>query len=222
MGKQHLIFLKDVFIKRFFVILLVGLICAAAAGLEKYYTKDIRLQTGNAVLIQKMQFQDPDEQENLYHAFDYKMFMKSPGNIKRFIDALAASDEVSMNVLHADWVRMDIVKKYDWLMKNMMISSFGDQKYEMMLVWDINTPKSVENFPVEAEAFANLFVSTTLSEVQKVKPNASVRVVSTDIIVPNVVAVSGKQIVLKYAVAGFLLGCILSMVAAFLLELRKR
>lgn len=224
MNAQHLGFLRNVFIKKISVILVVGMICAIIAGTEKYFTNDVQTKTGTAVAIQRIKFVDPDEHENIYHAFNYNQFMKSPGNVCKFVEMTANADvdEIDMKVLDADWYKMDIVKKYKWIEKNLFIVDLGDNQYELTVVADASMPKDAVNFGNGVEKFLMFFMKTTLSELRETKPNVSLDIIYTKIIEPEVLLLPQRDIVIKYAIVGFFLGCILSTVGVFTVALRKQ
>ena len=223
MGSHHLKFLRDIFVKKLPMILVVGILCAVIAGVEKYYTSDVRIQTGNAVFLRMLQFEDPDEEKNIYSMFKYDNYMKSPSNIMRFVDVASKPDMVNMDLLDSNWNRMDDVKKYQWLFpKRLSITSLGNNQYEIMLFLDVNTPKDLPVFEQEARKFMDVFLEVTMSGVRATKPNTVVHVISENVVLPNEVVMSKRNMIAKYATIGFFLGCILSTLTVFLLALRKQ
>ena len=58
--------------------------------------------------------------------------------------------------------------------------------------------------------------------IQKIEPSASIRVIKTDAVYPEVVTISKKQTVLKYGMIGFVLGLLLSSVSILIWTLGRK
>lgn len=65
-----------------------------------------------------------------------------------------------------------------------------------------------------SHALMNLF--------KKIEPSASIRVIKTDAVYPEVVTISKKQTVLKYGMIGFVLGLLLSSVSILIWTLGRK
>lgn len=217
---NNFLLLKNIFIKRFVIIILVGLLGAFLAGLEKYQTKDIQIQSGTVVVVSEVQFIDPDEKENAY-PFQYAAFIKSVGNVCKFIHKLEENHSVDIAAINSDWKKISMEKKYLWMMKCVLVDFFGDGKCQLSFYMDVNTPKDAEQCGEEAKKFMKLYLDSSLDELKIVKPNVQMTIKSMEEYKPKIVTMSQKDLVFKYAVIGFTLGVMLATIAFFIVASRK-
>lgn len=66
------------------------------------------------------------------------------------------------------------------------------------------------------------FIACSDEFIQKIEPSASIRVIKTDAVYPEVVTISKKQTVLKYGMIGFVLGLLLSSVSILIWTLGRK
>lgn len=218
---NNFLLLKNIFIKRFFIILLAGMIGAFLAGMEKYHTKDVQIQSGTVVVSFEVQFTDPDEKEGMY-PFQYDIFIKSVGNVCKFIYKLEETDTVDVSAINADWKKLSAEKKYKWMDKYVLVDFFGEGKCQFSVYADVNTPKDAEFFGEQGKKFLMVYLNSSLEELKYIKPNIQMDVRSMQEYKPEVVTLAKKNLGFKYAAIGFVLGVMLSTIALFFAALRKK
>lgn len=213
--------LKDVFFKRIIIIMLVGLVGAFLAGIEKYQTKDVQIQSGSVVVVSEVQFIDPDEKTDAY-PFQYDTFIKSVGTVCKLVYRLEEADDINIDAVNSDWKKMSVEKKYMWMDKHVFVDFFGDGKCQLSMYLDVNTPKEAEACGEQGKNFLKKYLETSFEEMKTVKPNLQMDIKSMDEYKPQVVTVSQKNLVYKYAAIGFVLGMMLAAIACFIAASRKR
>lgn len=213
---------SSIMFKRAVMIILIGCLCALFSGIEKYYTANTRVQSGVALLLYEVQFSDPDEGSAAKDVFSYDTFLLSPGNTLAFIKRVDESESEVMKALDSNWRTLDVLKRGDWVSKKIFVKNFGAGKCEIAFMLDANTPKDIAAFSENSQMLLDAFLDVSIQQMNLIKPNASMTVIHKDMHLPEATTLSRKEIVLKYAVAGFFLGCILASAGIFVHTMRKK
>lgn len=194
------------------IILLCGAIGGGALIAEKWYTTDFVVMTDDCYTTDIIKFTDP-EAVNVFNEFKYDTLMKTTDNLSSFIKDLDGPSGVNMSRFNANWERMTLKDKIDWLNKNIHIISLQNGVYEIVFDYSASTPKNLSYLKDNNDKVINIFENQSERLVREVKPNANIDSVSRSNVYPQQVELPKEKTLIKYGIIGVVLGMMLALLA---------
>lgn len=201
------------------IIVLCAVLCAAALAFEKYYFGEFVVRTGTYYTTAVVHVDHLKENDNSLKA---ERLLRTTENLYSFIEKNEKNGPISFNRLDANWDKLDKNGKITWLQKYISIYNFGYDTYEILIKLDSFVPKDANYLKANSNKLLHEFIACSDEFIQKIEPSASIRVIKTDAVYPEVVAIPKKQTVLKYGMIGFILGLLLSSVSILIWTLGRK
>ena len=201
------------------IIVLCAVLCAAALAFEKYYFGEFVVRTGTYYTTAVVHVDHLKENDNSLKA---ERLLRTTGNLYSFIEKNEKNGPISFNRLDVNWDKLDKNGKITWLQKYISIYNFGYDTYEILIKLDSFVPKDADYLKANSNELLREFIACSDEYIQKIEPSASIRVIKTDAVYPEVVTISKKQTVLKYGMIGFVLGLLLSSVSILIWTLGRK
>ena len=214
-------FLKSIFLHKVSIIILVAFIGAGALILEKFFTSDFMVQTGDFVITALVQIEDPDS-KNPYIEPDYKKIIESNENYSDFLTSYDTDEKYDFNEIYGDWKTLKGIKKYEWMRKHFTIVDAHNGIVEFVIQIKENEPKNIEYLNNNADNLMIDFVGQSEKTVQMIHPEAQLKIVDKAMILPENVSLSKGKVITKYGIIGFILGGCLSTAVFFIKALGRQ
>ena len=200
------------------IIVLCAVLCAAALAFEKYYFGEFVVRTGTYYTTAVVHVDHLKENDNSLKA---ERLLRTTGNLYSFIEKNEKNGPISFNRLDVNWDKLDKNGKITWLQKYISIYNFGYDTYEILINRFIRSQRC-RLLKANSNELLREFIACSDEFIQKIEPSASIRVIKTDAVYPEVVTISKKQTVLKYGMIGFVLGLLLSSVSILIWTLGRK
>lgn len=201
------------------IIVLCAVLCAAALAFEKYYFGEFVVRTGTYYTTAVVHVDHLKENDNSLKA---ERLLRTTENLYSFIEKNEKNGPISFNRLDANWDKLNKNGKITWLQKYISIYNFGYDTYEILIKLDSFVPKDANYLKANSNKLLHEFIACSDEFIQKIEPSASIRVIKTDTVYPEVVTIPKKQTVLKYGMIGFILGLLLSSVSILIWTLVEK
>ncbi|MBS5582981.1 MAG: hypothetical protein KHX20_10475 [Megasphaera sp.] len=201
------------------IIVLCAVLCAAALAFEKYYFGEFVVRTGTYYTTAVVHVDHLKENDNSLKA---ERLLRTTENLYSFIEKNEKNGPISFNRLDANWDKLNKNGKITWLQKYISIYNFGYDTYEILIKLDSFVPKDANYLKANSNKLLHEFIACSDEFIQKIEPSASIRVIKTDTVYPEVVTIPKKQTVLKYGMIGFILGLLLSSVSILIWTLGRK
>lgn len=206
--------------KKFILILLAGIIGAGCVSSIKYMFSDVAQRHGDYLFIQTIQVELSDGNIVTKDDFDYKGFLESPSNYYSFIHT-AEKGDFDFSKIDSAWERKNAYERMDFLKQKIHVSYFRNNVFEVSMQFDANVTRDVDYMKEHAELLMNDFVSQSEKSIQDVKPNAKFKVINKESSIPVVEPINRKNLAIKFAVIGFIVGAFSSIICFFLWTVAK-
>lgn len=208
--------LFDVTRKNILVILAVGILAALLLSGVKWMFSDNTVKTGNYTFVRMVSVQN--DVENNQFAVD--AFLNSATNYYYFIEN-TPEEGFDFTSVDSAWNRKNVNEQMNWLKGKIQISSFRGNAFEVVIHFDPNITNDVEYLNRHGDFLADNFVKQSEKTIQKVAPNVSFSVVSSEKTIPQVIEKKQKSAMVKTGIIGFFVGGIGMAAIIFLYRLRK-
>lgn len=219
---EHLNLLKNVFLKKIGIIVLVGVFCSGALVFEKSRTSDFMVESGDFNITTLTIITDSDKNLNPNFEFDYVRVIVTNANMNSFLEKTEKNGKFNYNKIYGNWKTLSGVKKEDWLRGHFSFYSAHGGVIEFCFKIKENEPKDVAYLKENAGQFMKEFIKHSEQTVKLVRPDASIRIINETIIAPEYKKLSKKDLLTKYGIIGFVLGVIVSSLVVFVLTLGKK
>lgn len=219
-NNQHINFLKQAFVKNIIIIIIVGILCSIALGIEKTYFTNFVVQSGDYVSTTIIRINDGSNYDKSNIEFDYKALLNTTSNLGNLLDK--TDKIIDYNKFNANWSTLDNNEKIQWFQKEINITPLNKGVYEITFTLDKNVPKNVNYVKKNINEFLTIYLQQSEESVQKIYPDAHIEIINSKEIMPNVTEINKKTIVVKYAIIGFILGAMACTLIVFVISLAKR
>lgn len=218
--------IKTAFCRKIWVIFLVAILGAIALGVEKFFFSNFVTRTdifyiANIVKVENFNNGMPASQM-FVNQTNYKAIMLTTGNLYKFIQKGKQDRTVNFQKLNADWNKLSEGSQILWLSKIIKINDMHNGVYEIILNMDKFSAKDIDYLAKNAPQIMKTFVQCSNDFIKEIEPETKIKIIDQRSVVPEIVQLSKKKIVLKYAVIGFVLGGIVSSLAVALWALGKK
>ena len=221
MDKNYQI-LKDIFLHKIGFILLVAIICAMALSVEKYFTSNFVVQSGDFRVNAIVKIDDPESLKHPYVELDYSRLFATNNNFKNFLEENESTGKYDFSQIYGNWKNLNETKKYSWLRGHFKTYSSRNGILEFDIELKENEPKNVGYLKDKADALMDDFIKQSEKTLQAVRPGAKLEVTDKVIVTPDRVYLSKSKIIGKYAIIGFILGGCLAILILFVKTIGKR
>lgn len=189
--------LFDVTRKNILVILAVGILAALLLSGVKWMFSDNTVKTGNYTFVRMVSVQN--DVENNQFAVD--AFLNSATNYYYFIEN-TPEEGFDFTSVDSAWNRKNVNEQMNWLKGKIQISSFRGNAFEVVIHFDPNITNDVEYLNRHGDFLADNFVKQSEKTIQKVAPNVSFSVVSSEKTIPQVIEKNKRVLWSKPALSG--------------------
>lgn len=205
--------------KKIIFILLLGILAGIAIAGGKVLFSDIATRHGDYYFIRTVQVSSPDNQGE--DNFDYKGFLESPGNYYQFVRKVEQGD-FDFHKIDSAWKRKSSTEQLDWLKQNMQVTSFRNGVFQVSIHFDANATREVDYMKEHGVLLADDFMQVSEQSIQKVKPDATFKLVGKEETYPVVEPINRKSMLIKFGIIGFVVGIFGGTVIFYLWALRKQ
>lgn len=205
--------------RKWWFVVLLGLLFSAGSAYEKSISDNWIVQSGNVVITKTFTVENFEK----YLTANYNQKF----NIDKFCDLyqiqknmIKVTDEkYDYSAFNLNWKKLNEAQKYDWLQNHFSINDFGLGVYELVFELNENDSKEIEYVKKEAKNFLNDYFNVLIVELQKLEPDLKIKVIDEIEVYPTEISIDKNSIIKKYAVIGFIAGCLLGIVILFVREM---
>lgn len=208
--------LLDIIRKNILVILAVGILAALLLSGVRWMFSDNTVKTGDYTFVRMVRVENDAENNQL----TVDAFLNSATNYYHFIEN-TPEEGFDFTSVDSAWKRKNVNEQMNWLKGKIQISSFRGNAFEVVIHFDPNITNDAEYLNRHGDFLADNFVKQSEKTIQKVAPNVSFSVVSSEKTIPQVVEKNQKSAMVKTGIIGFFVGCIGMAAIIFLYRLRK-
>ncbi len=206
--------------KRWYIILIVGIICSVGLYVEKsHVSKPIPLM-GDAIYIKVIKLDLPRgnfSNEPMSQPTDGLTYaVNSMININNFISL--TSNNIDYEKFDKNWTDLTGTKKIDWIHSHFHFYYWGNNLYEIDLQLPSKDPKDSEYVKANADKLMDAYIKFAADTGKSFNGSGKYQIVDQIVKVDESPLATGNEvkIVLKYVIAGFVLGCIASSIVLIL------
>lgn len=205
--------------RKWWVVVLLGLLFSAGSAYEKSVLDNWTMQSGNVVITKTFTMENFDK----YLTANYN----SKFNIDKFCDLYqiqknminATEEKYNYSSFNLNWENLNEVQKYDWMQRHFFINDFGLGTYEIVYLLKESDPKEIQYVKKEAKNFLNDYFNTLIVELQKLEPDLKIKIIDEIEVYPTEISIDKNSIIKKYALIGFAAGCLLGIVILLVREM---
>lgn len=215
----NLLKLEQVIIKKFSVILVVGVICALALCTEKYFTSNFSVESGDIDFTRLVQIQDKTYNVQPHVGTEYERILKTNYNIRSFIDN---HPEIKFSKINKNWDTLDEAQKLDFVRDMFEIYDFKNNNVEFVFKVKRSVPKDTDYLKENGNDITDSYVSESLNLLKKVDDTTAFKEIGRTETMPSVVQLSKGKLIVKYGIIGFILGVILATLVLLIKSIGKK
>lgn len=202
-------------------ILLIGIIVSLILAGGKFASSDIAQRHGDYLFIRTIQVNTGDDAINSKNEFDYKGFLESPANYSQFIAAID-HDTFDFTSVDSAWNRKSRYEQIEWLKNKIKVGSYKNNVIEVSVHFDANVTRNVDYMNEHGKMLADTFIKQSEESIKSINPNATFRVVNEEQSLPMVEPINRKNVMIKFAIIGFVVGLFGAIAAFFIREVAKQ
>lgn len=215
-----LLLTRNQFVRKLCFVFLSGLVCSVALTLEKSQTSDFKIESGNFVTTAFCVVNDSREGLNSNYEINYGNIINSNSNLKRFLRNTA--NTINYSCINRNWESLVEDKKLTWLRDHMKTYPSHAGIIEFVFYLNENEPKDIEYLKNNANQLMDSFIATSAATIKSIRSESTIKVIDKTVVLPEYRILEKKQILIKYAIIGFVLGAILSMLVLLIAALGRK
>lgn len=200
-------------IKKWWIIVLLGIICSGALMFEKNNVSEFSIKSGDIYISQAFSVSKSSVTEDV---FRYDKYLNSNIFIGKFLPD--AEQNFEFDKFDKGWNRLSDSEKSDWIRKHILPVYFGEGQYEVTFILKSTDAKDNEY----SEANLNNFMNYYINYIKAQTNNHIITATNSISAYPNEILLSHKNIVFKYGIIGFILGCLIGIVSIAIYTLGRR
>lgn len=195
----------ETFKHKFWIIILCMLVISGGMMTERWFRGNYVQKTGKIHVEQTIQI-IPENMEDKVYLNDeyYDRLFHSYSFLEKFINTY--SDNILFSKYNADWDSLSKEKQLEWLQSHIFINRFGGDLYQFVFRLGEEDKKNSEYASVHAQTFLSYFIEYSNAEVKALGSKYEFHERDTLTILPEIVQLSKKQTMMKYGIAGAILG----------------
>ncbi len=208
--------------RKWWFIVLLGILFSSGSAYEKSISDNWTVQSGNVVITKIFTVEGSDKYFTaLYNQkFDIDKFCDLYQIQKNMIKT--TDGKYDYNEFNLNWKNLNEAQKYDWLQSHFSINDFGLGTYELVFRLNENEPKGIVYIKKEAKNFLNDYFYVLIVELKKLEPNLKIKNIDEIEVYPTEININRSSIIIKYAIIGFLAGCLFGIVILLIKEMSYR
>ena len=199
-----------IFKMKIIYILFIGICCAAIMTTTKYLFSDTANRHGDYLFIQTIQVENQAKDD-----FDYKGYLESPSNYYQFM-RITEKGDFDFTKVDSAWNRKSQYEQMDWLKKKIQVLAFRDNVFEVSIHFDANVTRDVDYMKEHGDLLANDFITQSEKSLKAIKPDATFKTINKEASIPIVEPINRRNLAIKFAIIGFIIGIIGSSICFFL------
>lgn len=215
-NNSYIYLFKDICRKKILYIIIIGFLIAIACSGVKLLFSDIATRNGSYLFTRTVQI----VQNQVKDDFDYKGFLESPGNYYQFIKT-AEQGDFDFTKVDSAWKRKSETEQIDWLKKHVQVAGYKGNVVSVTITFDANITRDVDYMNKHGILLANDFIKQSQNSIRAVMPEATFKVINEEQALPVVTPIDRKKMAIKFAVIGFIVGIIGSVICFYLWEVAK-
>ncbi|WP_444310938.1 hypothetical protein [Megasphaera sp.] len=200
-------------IKRWWIIVLLGIICAGALMFEKNNVSEFSIKSGDIYISQAFSVSKSSGTEDV---FRYDKYLNANIFIGKFLPD--AEQNFEFDKFDKGWSKLSDSEKSDWIRKHILPVYFGEGQYEVTFILKSTDAKDSEY----SEANLNDFMNYYINYIKAQANNHVITATNSISAYPKEIPLSHKNIVFKYGIIGFVLGCLIGIVSIVIYTLGRR
>lgn len=199
--------------KKWWIIVLIGIICASALMFEKNNISEFSIKSGDMYISQAFSVGKSSRTEDV---FRYDKYLNANIFIGKFLPD--AEQNFEFDKFDKGWNKLSDSEKSDWIRKHILPVYFGEGQYEVTFILKSTDAKDNEY----SEANLNNFMNYYINYIKAQTNNHIITATNSISAYPNEILLSHKNIVFKYGIIGFILGCLIGIVSIAIYTLGRR
>lgn len=210
--------------KKWFIVILLGILCSAFFYIEKQYVEPIHPKTG--IITYTMTVKLNDNNNMRYYMSEGKMYRESIvpfltmwSNQDKF---LRTSEEVyDYNKFNANWDNMKKSEKFAWLNEHLKCKYVGNNIYEFVFGFKASDAKDDSYVIAYGEKFLQDYLEYAKNVLILVNMSPSFTVLDSYAMKDEIYLEDVTFVQKKYAIIGFILGAVLGITIVFAIAFKK-
>lgn len=204
--------------KKIILIFCIGVLASIGLTGVKYLLSDVATRHGDYLFIQTIQVKTEIKEKD---DFNYKGFLESPANYFQFM-RIAENGDFDFSKVDSAWKQKSQYEQMDWVRKKIQVFSYNDNIIEVTAHFDANATQDVDYMRTHGKLLVDDFVNQCEQSIAKVKPGTTFNIVGREESFPVVEPINRKNMLIKFAIIGFIVGAIGSAFLFFLWGIRKQ
>lgn len=198
--------------KKWYILLLCGIICSATLMIEKYYTTNFITKSGDYLFGYSLKIDDAQNNNPLR----YSSYVKDPLNRKIFLDkSTRLFDYTKFDI---QWNNKTFNQKCAWLDLHVKVHEYGNGYYSLLFILNSNDPKDEEY----VEKNGKRYIDEYFLYINSIRPEDILQKSDYTEIKPVIHQISKASVLIKYGIIGFFLGIMVVMTALFGIKIVRR
>ncbi len=205
--------------QKWWIIAILIIVFGVAVGIEKTYFGKQVVKTSAFHAEKTVQVIYDKSYNNAGTEFNYKAFLRTYGEMHRFLEI--TSDTYDYSKFDANWGRYSLRDKLDWLQKHIFIVNINGGVVQYGFALNPEEPKDYQYTKEYGEKFLDTYVAFSEERLKAIFPINQYTVVDELTILPKMYKVTPSNSLLKYGVAGGVLGFVMGCFVIAILAMRK-
>ena len=205
--------IKVTFRSKFWIVILCTILAAAGMMAERYVNGNYVIKSRKIHVEETVQV--IPRQESIIESVDlsgrnFDRLFLSYTFLDQFINS---NDNIDFTKYNADWDHLSTEKKLSWMQTHVYVNRFGGDLYQFVFTLSENDSKDGNYASSHSMEFLKYFITYAESQVKSIYPDYAFKEVGSFELMPVVTHISKERIILKYGIAGgvmgFLVGCVI-------------
>jgi len=218
--RTHRVIISNVF-KKWWLILLTGLIISVGLVYEKVITTNYVIKSGDVWFTKIICIENFDllTHYDEVEKFKYPSYMKNFRTINTFINDTEATFDYEKFCLN--WNQKSKLQRYKWIQDHFIINDFGGGIYEVCFFLGNNEPKELDYVLQNGSRYLERYYSSSKTDLKKLDNDIIFKELSNFEVLPQEKKIVKDDIIKKYALIGFILGILVATLVVVINSLRK-
>lgn len=200
---------KQIVIKKFKYICIVGLICAIIAGGYKYCFTPSFSYKGDFQYTRIIQVVNDKEMPNTHFELNYSGVINTNGCYVAFFET--AENVYDFAKINSSWGGFNKQDKIKWFRRLVGFSNFHNNTYEIVFTISPNSITDLSYLNENISGLMDLFVKQGNQLIRNLKPGTEIKTIGETLLVPKRISYDKKANALNYSGYGFIAGIFLSV-----------
>ena len=209
--------------KKLHIILIVGIICSGGILAEKIFFQPSVPITGRMIFTEVVRLdrskQLVDEDGNIKD-ISISPIVNMWSNKQKFLDKTESQFDYSR--FDKNWDNFQLEQKFSWIDKHIRLKLLGNDTYEFVLEFKAEDAKDSDYVKKVGSQFLDEFIDYSNDVSSIILGNADVQVIDTYQFENTHENATNGKILLKYAIIGFVLGCLVSCTVIVIMGSRAK